>query len=85
MAIYQIQINEKTKAGKQTVDFLRTIPEAVSFRTTTKQAAAAVDPEKHEFYKGLLDSFHDVRLMMEGKKRKKTLDELIDELRNSND
>jgi hypothetical protein len=67
------------------MEFLRVIPEAVSFKTETKQAAAAVDPEKIELYKELLNAFHDVRLMMDGKKKGKTIDELIDELRNSND
>jgi hypothetical protein len=42
-------------------------------------------PEKSWLYRELESAFADVRLMMDGKKKKKTLDELIDELRNSND
>jgi hypothetical protein len=83
MATYQIQINERTAAGKQTMEFLKPIPEAVSFRKTTGRAA--VDPEESELYKSLRSAFHDVRLMLDGKKRKKTLDELIDELPDSYD
>jgi len=40
--------------------------------------------EKRDLYHRLDRAFADVRLMMDGKKPKKTLDELIDELRNSN-
>ena len=48
---------------------------------------------KSELYKSLDRAFADVRLMMDGKKKEKTLDELIEELqkerenelRNSND
>ena len=39
--------------------------------------------EKSWLYYELEGAFADVRLMMDGKKKKKTLDELIDELRNS--
>ena len=41
--------------------------------------------EKSWLYHELEGAFADVRLMMDGKKRKKTLDELIYELRNSAD
>jgi hypothetical protein len=83
MATYQIDINEKMIEGKQTAEFLRLVPvpEAVSVRTATKQSTM---PGESELYKHLKSAFRDVRLMMEGKKRKKTLDEFLDELRNSN-
>jgi hypothetical protein len=45
----------------------------------------AAEPEQSELYKSLQSAFRDVRLMLDGKKRKKTLDELIDELPDSYD
>jgi hypothetical protein len=80
MAIYQIQINERTSLGKSIIAFLQSIPQAVTFQKRDKKAAP-----QSELYKSLNSAFCDVRLMLDGKKRKKTLDELINELRNSND
>ena len=40
---------------------------------------------KSQVYHDLNSAFADVRLMMDGKKRKKSLDELINELRNNID
>jgi len=80
MAVYQIRINEKMSLGKSVVAFLQSIPQVV----TIEKSAEKPKP-KSELYHSLNRAFADVRLMMDGKKRKKTLDELIDELRNSND
>ncbi|GHT61881.1 hypothetical protein FACS189451_04890 [Bacteroidia bacterium] len=79
MATYQININERMALGKNLVALLRSIPEAVSFETQVKQETQ----EKSEVYKSLERAFRDVRDMMDGKKREKTLDELIDELQNN--
>ena len=49
-------------------------------RKTPKERA-----KKKDLHHKLDRAFADVRLMMDDKKKKKTLDELIDELRNSND
>jgi hypothetical protein len=65
--------------GKSTVAFLQSIPQAVTFEMPKKKEG------KSWLYHGLEEAFADVRLMMDGKKPKKTLNELIDELRNSND
>jgi len=72
MATYEIEINERMIVGRQTVEFLRSVPEVVTFKTTTKQAAAAaaVDPQRNQLYKGFLAALRDVRLMIDGKKRK---------------
>jgi len=80
MATYQITINEKMALGKNIVALLQSIPQAVTFEIPKKKEA-----KKSWLYYELEGAFNDVRLMREGKKRKKTLDELIDELRNSND
>jgi len=78
MAAYHIQINEKMSLGKSVVAFLQSMPEVVTIEK-------AKEKPKSELYHSLDRAFADVRLMLDGKKRKKTLDELIDELRNSND
>jgi len=80
MATYRITINEKMALGKSVVAFLHSIPQAVTIEMPQKKEA-----QKSEQYYRLDRALADVRLMMDGKKRKKTLDELIDELRNSND
>jgi len=80
MATYQIEINERMALGKSLLAFLHSVPQAVTFIKKERK------PEpKGELYESLNRAFADVRLMIDGKKRKKTLDELIDELRNSND
>ena len=79
MADYHIRINEKMSLGKSLVTFLQSIPQVVVFEVPKEKPAP-----KNELYESLNHAFADVRLMMDGKKRKKTLDELIDELRNNN-
>ena len=80
MAIYQIAVNEKMSLGKSLVAYLQSIPQIVTFEIPTKKPAP-----KSELYHSLDRAFADVRLMMDGKKRKKSLSELIDELPDSND
>jgi hypothetical protein len=80
MAVYQIRINEKMSLGKSLVAYLQSIPQIVTFEKSIEKQAS-----KSDVYMSLDRAFADVRLMMDGKKRKKTLDELINELRNSND
>ena len=80
MASYYIRINEKMSLGKSLVTFLQSIPQVVTFEIPKEKPIP-----KSELYDSLNQAFADVRLMMDGKKKKKTLDELIDELRNSND
>ena len=87
MAVYQISINEKMSLGKSLVAYLQSIPQIVSFEMPKVKPAP-----KSELYHSLDRAFADVRLMMDGKKRKKSLDEFLeeirkeenDELRNSN-
>jgi hypothetical protein len=76
MANYSITINEKMAMGKSIVAFLHLIPQVVTFEIPKKK-----EKPKNWLYYELEEAFKDVRLMMDGKKPKKTLDELIDELR----
>ena len=76
MATYQITINEKASSGKNLVAFLKSIPQVVSFEAPEKK-----ETKKSWLYHELESALNDVRLMREGKKKEKTLDELITELR----
>ena len=80
MATYQVTINEKMALGKSIISFLQSVPQAVTFEKASKN-----QPKRSWLYYELEGALNDVRLMREGKKKKKTLDELINELRNSND
>ena len=79
MATYRITINEKMALGKSVIAFLHSVPQAVTIEKSKEK-----QQKKSWLYHRLDRAFADVRLMMDGKKREKTLDELIDELRNSN-
>ena len=80
MAVYQIRINERMSLGKSLVTFLQSIPQVVTFEKSVEGSGT-----KSELYHSLNRAFADVRLMIDGKKREKTLDELINELPDSND
>ena len=77
MATYQIKVNEKKALGKSIIAYLHTVPQVVTIDKSKEKKA-----KKSWLYYELKGAFADVRLMMDGKKKKKTLDELIDELRN---
>ena len=75
MATYQIQVNERMTLGKSVIAFLQSIPHVVTFEKQEVKLAP-----KNELYHSLDRAFRDVRLMIDGKKKEKTLQELIDEL-----
>ena len=77
MATYQIQINERTSLGKSIVTLLHSVPQAVTLKKTEEK------PESEfNLYDSLDRAFADVRLMMDGKKKKKTAQEFLEEIRN---
>ena len=75
MATYQITVNEKMALGKNLIALLQSVPQVVTFDKPEKKEA-----QKSDLYHRLDRAFADVRMMMDGKKKKKTLDELIDEI-----
>ena len=77
MATYQININERTSAGKSILAMLLAIPETVSF---TKVKPVGKKEKRSPLYYQLQSAFHDVKLMVDGKKQEKTLDEFLAEL-----
>jgi len=89
MEAYQLQINEQIPLGQALIAQLQSANEAVvsavKKRVKRRELTYEEVVNKSDFHRTLDSAFKDVRLMMDGKKRKKTLDELIYELRNSND
>ena len=64
--------------GKNLVALLQSLPQAVTFEMPKKKEA-----KKSWLYYELEGALNEVKLMREGKQKEKTLDELINELRNS--
>jgi len=77
MATYQITVNEKAALGKGIVALLQSVPQVVSFEIPAKKEA-----KKSWLYYELEGAFNDVRLMREGKIKKKTAREFLEEIRN---
>ena len=90
MTTYQIEINEATPLGQSIVALLYSAKEAVPIvlkKHESKKRELTYEEvvSKSDLHRSLDSAFKDVRLMLDGKKREKTLDELIYELQNSND
>jgi hypothetical protein len=68
-------IEGNSAQAKQFIKYARTLPFA-----KIKKEKAKAEPE-FNLYESLNRAFSDVRLMMDGKKPKKTLDEFLEELR----
>jgi hypothetical protein len=80
MASYSVTINEKSALGKGIVAFLQSLPQIVTFEIPKKK-----EKQESELYYGLKSAFEDVRLMLDGKKKEKSLDEFIEELERERD
>ena len=88
MTTYQMEINEATPIGQSIIALLKSAKEEVPSIVKKQEEHELTYDEvvnKSDLHRRLDSAFADVRLMLDGKKRKKTLDELIYELRNSND
>jgi len=77
MSVYQIRINEKMSLGKSLLAYLQSMPQIVTFESSKEKFAS-----KNELYHGLNSAFAEVRQMLDGKKKEKSLDEFLEELRN---
>jgi hypothetical protein len=75
MSTYQIQINERTSLGKGFLAMLKLAPsDVVTFETPFRPA------KKSRLYKSVESGFRDVREILDGKQKKQTLREFLDEL-----
>ena len=72
---YQIQIDESVPLGRSIIALLRSASEVVSFNTT----------QNNKIQESLKSGFQDVREIMDGKQKRTTIDEFINELRNNTD
>ena len=72
---YQIQINESVPLGQSIVSLLRSASDVVTFH------AIRNDNLKESLKRG----FKDVREIIDGKQKRTTIDEFINELRNNTD
>jgi hypothetical protein len=87
-AMEYVRVNEERATDKSIVDFLQSIPQVISFDFLKKNKKP-----KSAFYYELDHAFADVRLMLDGKKKEKSAQEFLeemrklkaDELRNKND
>ena len=70
-----IVVDDNCTQAKQFVKYARTLP------FTKIKRKAAPKSGNSELYDTLNRAFADMKLMMDGKKKKQTLDELIEELR----
>ena len=77
MTTYQLQINERTSLGKSIITLLQSVPQAVKLQKTDEKRET-----EYNLYDSLDRAFADVRLMIDGKKRKKTAQEFLEEIRN---
>jgi hypothetical protein len=82
MATYQVHINESLPFGRNLLAMLYSAPtEAV----TVKSLPAKTKPEDTALYKNLQEAFRDVREIIDGKQARVTLDEFLNDIRNSTD
>ena len=77
MASYNITVNENVALGRSILTLLQSAPQAVTFEMPKKKEA-----KKSWLYYELEGAFNDVRLMREGKIKKKTAQEFLEEIRN---
>jgi len=82
---YQLQINEATPLGQSIVALLQSANEAVVsiVKKHTKRRELTYEEvvNKSELHRSLDRAFADVRLMLDGKKPKKSAFQLLEELR----
>jgi len=85
MTTYQLEIDEATPLGKSIVALLKSANEAVVSLVKKREKRELTYEEvvnKSDLHRSLDSAFKDVRLMLDGKKREKTAQEFLEELRN---
>ena len=80
MNTYQIQINESVPLGQSIVALLRSATDVVSFNV---QKTEKTVNQNDKLQKSLRSGFNDVREIIDGKQKRTTIDEFINELRNN--
>jgi hypothetical protein len=81
---YQIQIDSSVPLGKSILALLKSAGDAVTLKAVRTKSVAKAEEHSPLYYR-LQSGFRDVREILDGKQKRQTLDEFLDELRNSND
>ena len=81
MNTYQIQINESVPLGQSIIALLRSATGVVSFNVQKTEKTVT---QNDKLQKSLKSGFKDVQEIIDGKQERTTIDEFINELRNSN-
>ena len=81
---YNLQTNNRTKAGKDILPFLHVKSNTVKMKNpvTDQETEEEETISEEELLKKLNSAFRDMKLMMDGKKRKTPAEELLYELQN---
>jgi len=85
MTTYQVEINEQIPLGKSILALLKSADEAVVSVVKKREKRELTYDEvvnKSDLHRQLDSAFKDVRLMLDGKKREKTAQEFLKEIRN---
>ena len=80
MNTYKIQINESVPLGQSIITLLKSATEVVSFNV---QKTEKTVNQNDKLQKSLRSGFNDVREIINGKQKRTTIDEFINELRNT--
>jgi len=80
MNSYKIQINESVPLGQSIISLLRSATEVVSFDV---QKTEKIVNQNDKLQKSLRSGFNDVREIIDGKQKRTTIDDFINELRNN--
>jgi len=85
MTTYQVEINDQIPLGKSIIALLKSANEAVVSVVKKREKRELTYEEvvnKSDLHRQLDSAFKDVRLMLDGKKREKTAQEFLEEIRN---
>ncbi|MDR2148738.1 MAG: hypothetical protein LBE91_20040 [Tannerella sp.] len=74
MATITLEYDSRNRQAEKLIEFIRSL-------RFVKVKKAEAEEEEFNLYESLDRALADVRLMMDGKKRKKTLDEFLEEIR----
>jgi hypothetical protein len=80
MASYNVRVKEQSSFGKSVVDFLQSIPQTIAFEFPKKK-----EKKKSQLYYDLNSAFAEMRLILDGKKKGKSIDEFLEEIRREKD
>jgi hypothetical protein len=79
MTTYQLQINDQMPLGKSILALLTSATDVVTLLPAREKTAEAEETHSPLYYE-LQSAFRDVKLMIDGKKKEKTIEEFLAEL-----